>query len=58
MDTFAFGRGGLADVKFGKLFRILVCGRVALCRRPFVPPLEQKEKKKVPPATSWRGKER
>jgi hypothetical protein len=30
--TFAFGRDGLADVKFRKLSRILVCGRVALCR--------------------------
>jgi hypothetical protein len=30
--TFAFGRDGLADVKFRKLSRVLVCGRVALCR--------------------------
>ena len=31
--TFAFGRdGGQADVKFRKLWRILVSGRVALCR--------------------------
>lgn len=30
--TFAFGRDGLADVKFRKLSRILVCGRVQLCR--------------------------
>lgn len=33
--TFAFGRDGLADVKFRKLSRILVCGRVALCREIF-----------------------
>lgn len=33
--TFAFGRDGLADVKFRKLSRILVCGRVALCREVF-----------------------
>lgn len=33
--TFAFGRDGLADVKFRKLLRILVCGRVALCREVF-----------------------
>jgi len=33
--TFAFGRDGLADVKFRKLLRILVCGRVALCREIF-----------------------
>ncbi|OXA53115.1 BTB/POZ domain-containing protein KCTD16 [Folsomia candida] len=30
--TFAFGRDGLSDVKFRKLARITVCGRVALCR--------------------------
>jgi hypothetical protein len=30
--TFAFGRDGLSDVKFRKLARIIVCGRVALCR--------------------------
>ncbi|XP_071444244.1 BTB/POZ domain-containing protein KCTD16 [Hetaerina americana] len=33
--SFAFGRDGLADVKFRKLSRILVCGRVALCRSVF-----------------------
>ncbi|CAG0923126.1 unnamed protein product, partial [Notodromas monacha] len=33
--TFAFGRDGLADVKFRKLNRVLVCGRVALCREVF-----------------------
>ena len=33
--TFAFGRDGLADVKFRKLTRILVCGRVSLCRCVF-----------------------
>ena len=33
--TFAFGRDGLADVKFRKLSRILVCGRVSLCRTVF-----------------------
>lgn len=30
--SFQFGKDGLADVKFRKLSRILVCGRVALCR--------------------------
>ncbi|GAB6027271.1 hypothetical protein CHUAL_001556 [Chamberlinius hualienensis] len=33
--SFAFGRDGLADVKFRKLSRILVCGRVNLCREVF-----------------------
>jgi hypothetical protein len=34
--TFAFGRdGGVADVKFRKLWRILVSGRVALCKEVF-----------------------
>lgn len=34
--TFAFGRdGGVADVKFRKLWRILVSGRVSLCREVF-----------------------
>ncbi|UJR13932.1 hypothetical protein I4U23_000937 [Adineta vaga] len=33
--TFAFGRDGLADVKFRKISRILVCGRVRLCREVF-----------------------
>ncbi|KAH3833169.1 hypothetical protein DPMN_106470 [Dreissena polymorpha] len=33
--TFAFGRDGLADVKFRKLSRIIICGRVALCREVF-----------------------
>ncbi|KAL0276295.1 UNVERIFIED_CONTAM: hypothetical protein PYX00_003894 [Menopon gallinae] len=33
--SFAFGRDGLADVKFRKLSRILVCGRVTLLRDVF-----------------------
>jgi len=34
--TFAFGRdGGIADVKFRKMWRILVHGRVSLCREVF-----------------------
>lgn len=33
--TFAFGRDGLADVKFRKLSRIMVSGRVTLCREAF-----------------------
>lgn len=33
--TFANGRDGLVDVKFRKVSRILVCGRVALCREAF-----------------------
>ena len=33
--TFAFGRDGLADVKFRKISRILICGRVTLCREVF-----------------------
>lgn len=33
--TFAFGRDGLADVKFRKLSRIIVCGRVSLCKDVF-----------------------
>lgn len=33
--SFAFGRDGLADVKFRKLTRILVNGRVTLCREVF-----------------------
>ncbi|CAF0957791.1 unnamed protein product [Didymodactylos carnosus] len=33
--TFAFGRDGLADVKFRKISRVLVCGRVHLCREVF-----------------------
>lgn len=33
--TFAFGRDGLADVKFRKLSRILVNGRVSICREVF-----------------------
>ena len=31
----AFGRDGLADVKFRKISRILICGRVHLCREVF-----------------------
>ncbi|CAG5121624.1 unnamed protein product [Candidula unifasciata] len=33
--TFAFGRDGLADVKFRKLSRIIICGKVSLCREVF-----------------------
>ena len=33
--TFAFGRDGLADVKFRKISRILVSGKVTLCRQVF-----------------------
>lgn len=33
--SFQFGKDGLADVKFRKLSRILVCGRVTLCREIF-----------------------
>ena len=34
--TFAFGRdGGIADVKFRKMWRILISGRVSLCREVF-----------------------
>lgn len=33
--SFQFGKDGLADVKFRKLSRILICGRVALCRDVF-----------------------
>lgn len=33
--SFAFGRDGLADVKFRKLTRILVAGKVVVCREVF-----------------------
>jgi len=33
--TFAFGRDGMADVKFRKLARILASGRVSICREVF-----------------------
>lgn len=33
--SFAFGRDGLADVKFRKFTRILVSGRVVICREVF-----------------------
>ncbi|KAF7284309.1 hypothetical protein GWI33_022293, partial [Rhynchophorus ferrugineus] len=33
--SFQFGKDGLADVKFRKLTKILVSGRVALCREVF-----------------------
>lgn len=33
--SFQFGKDGLADVKFRKLSRILVCGRVSICREVF-----------------------
>ena len=34
-STYAFGRTGQADVNFRKLQRIVVCGRVCLCREVF-----------------------
>lgn len=33
--TFAFGRDGLAEIKFRRLCRLLVCGKVNLCRAVF-----------------------
>lgn len=39
--SFAFGRDGLTDVKFRKLSRILVCGRVGLCRDVFAETLNE-----------------
>lgn len=33
--SFAFGKDVLSDVKFRKITRILVCGRVTLCRDVF-----------------------
>lgn len=39
--SFQFGKDGLADVKFRKLSRILVCGRVALCREVFCDTLNE-----------------
>lgn len=33
--SFQFGKDGLADVKFRKLSRLLICGRVAICREVF-----------------------
>lgn len=39
--SFQFGKDGLADVKFRKLSRILVCGRVALCRDVFADTLNE-----------------
>jgi hypothetical protein len=39
--TYAFGRSGQADIKFRKLRRILVCGRVSLCREVFGASLNQ-----------------
>lgn len=39
--SFQFGKDGLADVKFRKLSRILVCGRVALCREVFADTLNE-----------------
>ncbi|XP_077984075.1 BTB/POZ domain-containing protein KCTD8-like [Glandiceps talaboti] len=33
--TFAFGRDGLADVKFRKITRILVCGKGYICKEVF-----------------------
>lgn len=39
--TYAFGRDGVADVKFRKLQRILVCGNVALAREVFAESLNE-----------------
>lgn len=39
--SFAFGRDGLADVKFRKLTKILVCGKVSLCREVFAESLNE-----------------
>lgn len=39
--SFQFGKDGLADVKFRKLSRILVCGRVAICREVFADTLNE-----------------
>lgn len=39
--SFQFGKDGLADVKFRKLSRILVCGRVAICRDVFADTLNE-----------------
>lgn len=39
--SFQFGKDGLADVKFRKLSRILVSGRVALCRDVFADTLNE-----------------
>lgn len=39
--SFAFGRDGLADVKFRKLTKILVCGKVCLCREVFAESLNE-----------------
>lgn len=33
--TFAFGREGMSDIKFRKISRILVCGRIQLCKDAF-----------------------
>jgi BTB/POZ domain-containing protein KCTD8/12/16 len=33
--TFAFGREGISDIKFRKISRILVCGRIQLCKDVF-----------------------
>ncbi len=39
--SYAFGRDGVADVKFRKLQRILVCGNVALAREVFAESLNE-----------------
>lgn len=39
--SFQFGRDGLADVKFRKITRLLVCGRVAICRDVFADTLNE-----------------
>lgn len=39
--TFAFGKDGLIDVKFRKLGRILVAGRVSVCREVFTDTLNE-----------------
>jgi BTB/POZ domain-containing protein KCTD8/12/16 len=39
--TFAFGKDGLIDVKFRKLSRILVAGRLSACREVFMDTLNE-----------------
>ncbi len=39
--TFSFGKDGLIDVKFRKLGRILVSGRVSVCREVFTDTLNE-----------------
>jgi hypothetical protein len=47
--TFAFGRDGLADVKFRKLSRIIICGKVSLCREVFKDTLNESRDVIYPP---------